>query len=161
MTLLILLVVAVALFALAFFTRRRFGVLGLSLTAGLVLSEQVSGQVATFSQLGDFPVAPLTHKSAAIVFLIIAPALVLMFSGPKYTDKRAAAIGSAAFAVFGTVLLLAPLSMSLPLTDAAIMPMLSQIAMNTPTILAAGIIAALVDTMHMHAKKPVDKKGKH
>ena len=161
MTLLILLVIAVALFALAFFTRRRFGVLGLALTAGLVLSEQLTGEVATFLKLGDFPVEPLSHKSAAIVFLIIAPALVLLFSGPKYSDKRAAIIGSLMFAIFGTVLLLAPLSMSLPLSSTSIAPMLSQIALHSPTIIAAGIIAAIADTMHAQGKKPFDKKSKH
>lgn len=161
MTLVIMLVIAVSLFALAFFTRRRFGLLGLGLAAGLVLSEQVSGQVAEFLKLWDFPVAPLSHKSAAIVLLILAPALILLLAGPKYADKRAAIISGAAFGVVGTVLLLAPLSMSLPLTDAAILPMLSQIALYTPTIVAAGVVAAVFDLMHAHGKKPLDKKRKH
>lgn len=161
MTLVILLVIALSLFALAFFTRRRFGLLGLGLAAGLVLSEQVAAQVAEFLKLWDFPVAPLSHKSAAIVLLILAPVVILLLAGPKYADKRAAAISGAAFGIVGTVLLLAPLSMSLPLSDAAIQPMLSQIALNTPMIVAAGIIAAVLDLMHAHGKKPLAKKAKH
>ena len=161
MPLIILLVLAVALFALAFFTRRRFGVLGLALTAGVVLSEQATGEVATFLQLGDFPVEPLTYKSAAVIVLLLAPALLLLFSGPRYNDQRAAAFGGVAFAVFGTVLLLAPLSMSLPLASTSIAPLLTQIALNTPLIIATSVILAVIDTMHAHAKKPVDKKGKH
>lgn len=161
MTLLILFVIAVALFTLAYMTKRRFGVLGLALAAGLVLSNQLATEFATFLRLGDFPVEPLSHKSAAIVFLILAPALVLLFSGPKYTDKRAAIAGSVTFAVFGTVLLLAPLTMSLPLTDVSMMPLMSQIAQNSPTIIATALIVAVVDTMLAHSKKPLDKKARH
>lgn len=161
MTLVILLVLAVSLFALAFFTRRRFGVLGLGLAAGLVLSNQLTKDVATFLQLGDFPVEPLSHKSAAIVLLVLAPVVAMLVSGPKYSDKRAAVIGSTIFAVFGTVLLLAPLSMSLPLTDVSIQPVLSMIALNSPMIISAGIIAAIIDMMHDQGKKPFTKKGKH
>lgn len=161
MTLVLLLVLAVSLFALAFFTRRRFGVLGLGLAAGLVLSNQLTKEVATFLQLGDFPVEPLSHQSAAIVLLVLAPVIAMLVSGPKYLDKRAAVIGSAIFAVFGTVLLLAPLSMSLPLASSPMQPVFSTIASNSPMIIAAGIIAAVVDMMHDQGKKPFAKKGKH
>jgi hypothetical protein len=161
MTLVILLVLAVSLFALAFFTRRRFGGLGLGLTAGLVLSEQLNKDVAQIMRVGDFPVEPLTYRSAAIIFLILAPALVMLFAGPKYNDKRAAVFGGIAFAIFGTILLLAPLSTSLPLNDPAIRPTLSAIALHSPTIIAAGIIAAVFDTMHAHGKNVLGKKARH
>ena len=161
MTLVILLILAVSLFALAFFTRRRFGVLGLGLAAGLVLSEQLTKDVTNLLLVGDFPVEPLSYKSAAIILLVLAPVVAMLVSGPKYADKRAAVIGSVLFSVFGTVLLLAPLSMSLPMSDSAIQPALSTIALNSPAIIATGIIAAIIDMMHDQGKKPFSKKAKH
>lgn len=158
----ILLVLAAALFGLAFLTKRRYGVLGLGLAAGLVLSQEVSKEVAAFLQMVDFPVSPLPFTAAASMVLILSPSLVMMFAGPKYTDKRYAIVGSALFAVFGTVLLLAPLVTSLPFNDrAAIQPMLSQIAANSPLIISAGVIAAVADMMHAQGKTPLGKKSKH
>lgn len=161
MTLLILLVLALGLFGLAYLTKRRYGVLGLGLTAGMVLSQEVAQEVGSFLQYTDFPVEPLTVTSAASIFLILAPAFALLLSGPKYFDHRLAIIGSAMFAIFGTILLLGPLMISLPLTDASIEPILSQIALHSPLIITAGVVAAVIDTMHAQSKKALEKKGKH
>lgn len=161
MTLVILLVIALGLFGLAFLTKRRYGVLGLGLTAGLVLSQQMSKEVAGFLQYVDFPVEPLAFTTAASVALILGPAFALLIAGPKYKDQHLAIIGSVAFAIYGTMLLLAPLTTNLPLTDSSIQPALSQIALNSPLIITAGVIAAVVDTMYSHGKSALSKKGKH
>jgi len=162
MTLIILLVLAAGLFGLSFITKRRYGVLGLGLAGGLVLSQEVSKEVAAFLQYVDFPVEPLPFTAAASIVLILAPALVMLFSGPKYADQRYAIVGSVLFALFGTVLLLAPLVSSLPFTDrATIQPLLSQVALNSPLIISVGVIAAVVDMLHAHGKSSFGKKSKH
>ena len=162
MTLVILLILAAALFGLAFLTKRRYGVLGLGLAGGLVLSQEVSKEVAAFLQSVDVPVEPLPFTAAASIALILAPPLILLFAGPKYTDQRYAVAGSALFAVFGTVLLLAPIVTSMPFTDrTAIQPLLSTVAANSPLIISAGVIMAVVDMMHAHGKSSLGKKGKH
>ncbi|HAC55869.1 TPA: hypothetical protein DCF80_00060 [Candidatus Saccharibacteria bacterium] len=161
MTLLILVVVALGLFALAFVTKRRYGVLGLGLTAGLVLSQELSKELAVILTASDFPVEPLTFQSAATIVLILAPALALLFAGPKYSDQRFAVAGSAMFAVYATLLLLAPLTTSLPITDPSIQPTINQVAQYSSIIISVGVIVAVLDLMHSHGKMPLSKKSKH
>lgn len=157
----ILVVVALSLFGLAFFTRRRFGVLGLGLAAGLVLSNEATKTVADFLQYFDFPVEPFSTTSAAKTLLIVAPALALLVAGPKYSEQKIAILGSLMFAVFGTVLLLAPLSMTFPTADGAFQPIISQIALNTSSITAVAVILAVADMMHAQSMRPFGKKSKH
>lgn len=162
MTLIVLIALMAALFSLAFLTKRRYGVLGLGLAGGLVLSQEISKDFGAFLQALDVPVEPLPFVTAASLFLILAPALILMFSGPKYTDQRYVIAGSAMFAVFGTVLMLAPLVTNLPFADrAAIQPLISQIALNSPIIISVAVIIAVFDMMHAHGKSPLGKKSKH
>jgi hypothetical protein len=162
MTLMILLGIGLVLFSLSFVTNRRYGVLGLGLTAGLVLSQEVSKELADFLKYLDFPVEPLPFMTAAGMFLILAPALIMLFSGPKYTDKRYAIIGSVLFAIYGIVLLIAPLVSSMPSADrAAIQPLLTMLAMNTSLIITVGVVTAVLDVMHSQGKAPLGKKGKH
>ncbi len=161
MSLPILLVLAVFLFAVAYVTKRRFGVLGLGLIAGLVLSQQVSKEVANVLKYLDFPIGSLTFPIVASILLILAPALLMLLSGPKYSDKRLAVGGSILFAIFATVLLLGPLSISLVMSDRSLQPLLSSVALNSPAIISSGVVLAVIDTMYAHGKKPVDKKGKH
>jgi hypothetical protein len=161
MTLVILLVLVLSLFAIAFVTKRRFGVLGLGLTAGLVLSQVLTKDTAGFLRYFDFPIGSLTYEAAGSALLILAPALVLLVSGPKYSDRRLAIAGSALFAVFGVVLLLTPLAPILITADPSVQPMMSAIALNNPTIISAGVIAAVVDMMHAQGKTSFGKKAKH
>lgn len=161
MTLVIIAGLAVALFAAAYFTKRRFGVLGLGLAAGLVLSQELTRYVATFLQYGDFPVEPLKYTTAATVLLILAPVVAMLFSGPKYFDKHKAIVGSLMFAVLGTVMLIGPLARDLPMADKTTEPVISLIADYTSIVIISGIVLALLDTLHMHTTKLMPKKGKH
>ncbi len=161
MSLPFLIVLALLLFGLAYITKRRFGVLGLGLVAGLVLSQQISKEAANVLKYLDFPVGTLTFPVAASALLILAPALLMLISGPKYSEKRLAIGGSILFAVFAVVLLLGPISISLVMSDRSLQPLLSSIAQNSPTLISIGVVLAVVDTMYAHGKKPVDKKSKH
>ena len=97
MALTILVMILLGLFAIAFVTKRRFGVLGLGLTAGLVLSRELTSETASFLQYIDFPVGSLSYTALSTCLLILLPALVLLISGPKYQDKRLAAVGALMF----------------------------------------------------------------
>ncbi len=161
MSLPFLVILAVLLFALAYITKRRFGVLGLGLVAGLVLSQQISKETANVLKYLDFPVGTLTFPVVASVLLILAPALLMLISGPKYSEKRLAIGGSLLFALFATLLLLGPISISLVMSDRSLQPLLSSIAQNSATLISIGVVLAVIDTMYAHGKKPVDKKAKH
>lgn len=156
----VVIAVVVVLFVLAFVTRRRFGILGLGMAAGALLSYEVAPDVAGILQYLDIPVEPLSVATAAHVVLVLAPVVVLLFAGPKYRSPRAALIGSMVFAVFGAVLLLLPLSRDLALRDGASLPVLSALVSYDSMIIAICTALAVFDMANIHSALPVGKKSK-
>ena len=63
----VLIALMAALFGLAFLTKRRYGVLGLGLAGGLVLSQQISKDFGAFLQALDVPVEPIVDALYALV----------------------------------------------------------------------------------------------
>lgn len=159
MTLVVILVIALSLFALAFLTKRRFGTLGLALAAGALLSAQLTRDVSTLIEKNDLPVEPLTSSSAASVALILLPALVLLLSGPAYKSKKGTLIGATAFALMGTMLILGPLTTTLPLLDEGVDAVLNFIATYESLLLATAVIGAVLDTWLTHNVKSHRKKS--
>ena len=161
MTLVIILIILVCLTLLAFSSKRRFGVLGLALCGGLVLSQQLARDMSNVLETNAVPVQPLAYSSAASVLLILLPAFVLLISGPKYQWKRAQLIGSIGFGVFATIILLGPLTADLPTLDPTIKPILDMIAANKAWILSVGVIIAVIDMFAAHSLKMPGKKSSH
>lgn len=101
------------LFALAYITKRRFGILGLGLAAGATLSALWVGDLTPLvAQAGIVIVRPPLESVVASV-LILAPPIVLLVSGPKYTSGIQRMIGSVAFAALATAFLLPSLGSAL------------------------------------------------
>lgn len=150
MTLIVILVVAVALFGIAFFTKRRFGILGLALTAGVVLAQSATRYVADFFESQNLPVEPLSYHSAATVLLILLPALILLAGGPTYASKKAAVVGALGFALLGTFFLLGPLTTALPTSDLSVREALIKIAQSQDIIIIVALVLALIDTFMVH-----------
>lgn len=162
MTLVIIIAIVFALFGLAFVTKRRFGVLGLGLSAGAILAQSWSREVAHWLQSTNVPVAPLSYMTAATILLILLPALLLLIGGPKYTDRKFAIIGAVCFALLGTMLLIGPLTTDLPMTDNSIRSALNFIAKWQNVLVAGGIALAVADTLHANGPKfSGHKKSKH
>lgn len=111
----ILLVIIAVLFVVTYITRRRFGVLGLALCAGYLLSNMWTGQVTPWIQGAGFDmfVPPLSSVVAAA--LVLLPAVLLLFSGPANHGKWKRLIAAAAFALLAAAFLLGPLGSSLSL----------------------------------------------
>lgn len=160
MTLVLIFVIALGLFALAFFSKRRFGTLGLALAAGALLSAQLTRDVSLFIERNEVPVEPLSSSAAASVALILIPSLVLLLSGPTYKTKKTAAIGALAFALMATMLILGPLTTALPALEPLVWDALQFIARYQSLLIAGGVIGAVVDTWLTHNTK-TSKKGKH
>ncbi len=159
MALMIIIVILLALFALAFLTKRRFGILGLGLAAGALLATQLTRSVSLLLDQNDIPVAPLTSLAVASMLLTLLPALVLLISGPKYSQRSHAIFGSLAFALMGTLLLLGPLTTSLPI-ELSLRGFFNEIAKYQSSILAVAISLAVVDVWLTHTLHPSHKKKK-
>lgn len=109
----IFLIIIGLLFATAFFTKRRFGVLGLALAAGAMLSTLWVGDLTPIIANAGIILVKPPLESVVAGGLILLPALLLLSSGPTYKSFSQRLVGSAAFAVLAIALLLQPLGSAL------------------------------------------------
>lgn len=155
----LLAVVCVVLFALCYMTQRRFGVLGLALTAGSLLSTLWAPDLVAI--VGDMGLSTGTISTAAFfsMLLVIAPALLLLFSGPTYSGTRGRLIGAVLFAVLATVLIADPVSRML-VSDQTSRQVFSVIATNLGSIVTIGIVVSLLDLLAIHTSGGHGKPSK-
>lgn len=136
--------IGLILFFAAFFSRRRFGLLGLSLTAGAMLSNLWSYDAGlVISTLGILPNGSLTQavSQSAVVLL---PALLLLFHGSTYHNVFARIIGSLLFALLALAFLIGPLEYILPLVGqgADIYDLFKQ---YKDVVISVGVVLAILD----------------
>lgn len=140
------------LFALAFFTKRRFGVLGLALCAGALLSGSWTASLTPFiEQQGVTLLAPPLSAVVAII-LTLLPAALLLFSGPAYTKLPSRLVGAGMFALLAFVFLLSPLGTALVFDSTSLQIYNTLVAWSNP-IVVAGIAAAITDLLFTRAPK--------
>lgn len=109
----IFVIIIAVLFATAYITKRRFGVLGLALTAGGMISALWVGDLTPIIRNAGFIIVAPPLESVVAATLILLPAVILLFSGPTYRDTFHRVVGSIAFAMLATALLLEPLGSAL------------------------------------------------
>lgn len=109
----IFVIIIASLFATAFFTKRRFGVLGLALAAGGMLSSLWVGDLTPIIRNAGLVIVAPPLESVVAAALILLPAVILLFSGPTYRDTFHRIVGALAFAMLATALLLEPLGSAL------------------------------------------------
>ena len=146
----------VAAFILIFLTKRRFGVLGLALAAGAILSELWVGDLTPLvAQAGiQMTRPPLESVVAAVV--TVTPALLLLFSGPTYRSTLWRVIGGIIFAVLAIAFLLDPLGSALVIEGPG-KPVYQFFADNKMLIISIGLIISLLDVLATKTPKP----GRH
>lgn len=159
MTVIVSLVVALALFAVAYVSRRRFGILGLALAAGALLAGYMTKDLSRLIAQYGVPVEPLSTISAATIFLILLPSMVLFLKSPHYKKRNDAMVGAAEFTVMAMLLLLSPLSSSLP-PDRLMQPFLNWVMTYQSGVLALMISLAIVDIWLIRPAPPPEELKK-
>lgn len=156
----VLAVVAIVLFAVAFVSKRRFGLLGLALTAGATLSTIWSYDAGLIvSSLGVLPEGVIT-QAATQSLVVLLPAILLLFHGYAYKKIHSRIIGSLLFTVLALAFLIEPLSYTLPL-DGVGGQVYSTIRYYKDVIISAGVILAVIDiffTKPVHLAEKEKKK---
>lgn len=152
MTFLILLGIVSVLFIAAFITKRRFGVLGLALSGGALLANNINQEVADFFERNSIGLGTIPHDTLAQCFLILLPAVLLLLGGPKYQKSLIRIVGSAAFAILAGLLLLGPLSEMINATGMA-RDVLLFFATYQSALIAIGVALAVADTLLLHSPK--------
>jgi len=161
MNLIIVIVVAVVLFGLAFLSKRRFGMHGLALVAGATLAalwgETFAVLVASAGVLPyGIPAEPLV-----MIVLTVAPGLMLLLRGKKYKNIGGRTFGAIMFTALALALIVTPLSILLPL-DAASSVAYATILQYKSLIIGGGIVVAVLDILFAKTAKPVpEEKHRH
>lgn len=106
---LILGVVAIALFVGAYLSKRRFGVLAAGLAIGWALSSFWVGTGALMLQFVHIIPYHWTNPVAAAI-IIVAPAIILIFHGPRYKTTVFRIVGAFLFTVLAITFIVMPLA---------------------------------------------------
>lgn len=151
-------VILVVLFVLAYITKRRFGVLGLALAAGALLSALWAEKLTLVIQEADVSVEKPPLATLVAAGLVLLPAVVLLASGPVYRESHERLIGALLFALLAVALLVEPLGSGLILTGQS-KEVYDFIVENRVYIVTGGLIAAIIDILFTRA--PRFGGGKH
>ncbi len=154
----VLAVLAIALFLGAFWSRRRYGLLGLALTAGATLSSIWSYDAGlVVSSTGLVPNGPLTN-AIALSLIVLLPAIILLFHGYTYKENAARVIGSLLFMILALAFLVEPLGFALPLEGTA-NDVYKWILQWRELIISIGVVLAVIDLFFTKpAKNDRDKR---
>lgn len=152
-------VVLVGLFAAAFVTKRRFGLLGLALAAGSLLSGIWGYDANLVAGFFGFRSGPMTSAIVTSLMVLLPPGL-LLFHGYTYKSMFGRVIGAVLFSVLATTFLVEPLSHILTIQGPATI-VYQWIVANRMTVIGVGLVAAIVDLFLTKPAHSSDKHHKH
>lgn len=151
--------VALVLFAGAFISRRRFGLLGLALTAGATLSTIWSYDAGlVVSSTGFLPEGVIT-QAVTQSLVVLLPAILLLFHGYAYKNILSRVIGSLLFAVLALAFLVEPIGYALPLEGVGA-TVYSTLKEYKSVIISVGVVLAVVDLFFTKPAPRAEKSGK-
>ncbi len=151
---------AVVLFVAAFITRRRFGLLGLSLAAGSILSTLWGFDAGlVVSTVGIVPSGTLT-TAVTLSLIVLLPAVILLFHGYTYKSGIGRVVGAALFTLLALAFLVQPLGGALPL-DGMGANIYRQLVQYKEAIISIGLVLAILDLFFTKPASPLlDRKSK-
>ncbi|MEP7204657.1 MAG: hypothetical protein ABI716_00495 [Candidatus Saccharibacteria bacterium] len=151
---------AVVLFVSAFITRRRFGLLGLALASGSILSG-IWGYDAglVVSSVGIFRSGPLT-TAGTLSAIVLLPAVLLLFHGYAYKSMVGRIFGALLFSLLAMAFLVEPLGHALLLEGAGV-DVYAKLVANREAIIGIGMVLAVIDLFFTKPAHLAEKKGKH
>lgn len=149
---------AVLLFAGAFISKRRFGLLGLALTAGATLSTIWSYDAGlVVSSTGIFPEGPIT-QAVTQSLVVLLPAILLLFHGYSYKNMFSRVVGSLLFTALALAFLIEPVGYALPL-DGTGADIYEQVRGYRDLIISIGVVLAVVDLFFTKRAKHEEKSS--
>ena len=155
----IVLAIAILLFATAFISKRRFGLLGLALAAGSILSGIWSYEAGLIPSLFSIPSGSLTSAvvSSAIILL---PVALLLFHGYSYKTLISRVVGASLLTVLAMAFLVEPISHVLVIQGVGASAF-NWLLDNRTTIIGVGLILSIVDLFFTKSTHMSDKHYKH
>lgn len=157
--LIIFIALVIVAFILIFLTKRRFGVLGLALAAGAILSQLWVGDLTPLVAHAGIKLIQPPLESVVAAVVTVTPALLLLFSGPTYRSMAWRVIGGLIFAALAVAFLLEPLSSALVINGPG-KPVYHFFVENKMMIISLGLIVSLLDVLATKSVKH-PKHDKH
>lgn len=140
----VFIVLAIVLFSCAYISKRRFGLLGLALTAGATLSTIWNHEAGlVLSGLGLLPSGPMANAITLSV-VVLLPAVLLLFHGYSYRSIAGRLVGSFLFTALALVFLVEPIGYALILEGAGA-DIYGAITNNKELIISVGVVLAVLD----------------
>jgi len=156
----ILVGVFLLLFAGAFISKRRFGLLGLALTAGATISVLWADTAGLMvAGTGLVPDGPIT-EAVTLSLIVLLPAILLLFHGYSYKNLVARIVGSLLFAVLAMAFLIEPIGHVLVLEGPGA-AVYTQVLYYKNVIISVGVILAVGDIFFTKPAHLAEKSGKH
>ena len=156
---LIILVIVILLFAAAFISKRRFGLLGLALAAGSILSGIWSYEAGLIPSLFSIPSGSLTSAVVSSV-IILLPVALLLFHGYSYKTLISRVVGASLLTVLAMAFLVEPISHVLVIQGVGASAF-NWLLDNRTTIIGVGLILSIVDLFFTKSTHMSDKHHKH
>lgn len=151
--------VMVILFIAAFWTRRRFGLLGLALAAGSILSQIWNTDAGLIvSATGLVPRGALTD-AVTLSLLVLLPPILLLFHGTTYKSHLSRVIGALLFALLALAFLVQPLGHVLTLEGMGA-DVYNWIDTNRTILISVGLVLAVIDLFFTNPSH-MKEKQKH
>lgn len=155
----ILVIILAVLFGLTFFTKRRFGVLGLALAAGAILSNMWASDLTPVVRQSGFEIISPPLSTVVAAFVVLLPPIILFFSGPTYKNLTDRVVGAAAFALLALAFLLPILGDALVITASDGLQVYNFVTSYRIWIVTAGLLFAVFDILRTKSHKA--EKEKH
>lgn len=146
MSMTILLIISFALLAAAnFFSKRRFGLLGLGLAAGLTLSNIWTNDASYIVSAAGIVPENMVISVTTIAIILLPSLVIMMFKGKKYKSMLTRIFGALIYGLVATVFIITPLN---ALASESVNQQLADILMQSKDlIIGVGLVFAVVDLL--------------
>lgn len=151
--------IAIVLFIAAFITKRRFGLLGLALSAGSILSGIWDYNAGLIASCLGIPSTPMT-SAIILAVIILLPAVVLLFHGYTYKTLVGRLVGASLFTLLALAFLVEPLEHTIVLNGFGL-NVYTWLVENRTVIIGFGLAVAVVDLFLTKPAHLSDRRSRH
>ena len=156
-TTIILIGLVAIIFVTDFFTKRRFGRLGLALAAGSVLSTIWAYEAELILEALDVAPAGSPTNAIALSAITLLPMVVLLFHGPRYKTLVGRIIGSLLTTVLAMAFLVEPLGRVLAV-DGSGADIYSWFTTHKDIVISVGLVLAVGDLLITRSNHSADRR---
>ena len=155
--LIVFMIIIGVIFAAAFLSARRFGVLALGLAAGSVLASLWGDSLAIWMIKLDVDVSGVSMGAVSTAILQILPIVILVLSGPRYYSKFERILSALAIGVLTAAFLVQPLGKFMVLQSEAASAY-NWLAGIWQYVVTVGLAMGIIDLFLLHSSKKSHSK---